>query len=163
MEGKTTSVFGNKVRVRVCGLLIENEKILLVKHKGIQNKGDIFWAPPGGGVSFLENTEDALKREFLEETGLSIEVEKFLFFHEFIQKPLHAIELFFEVKQSQNSNRLKKGIDPELSEKSQIINSVERISISSLKKIDPKCKHQIFALDNWSDFENLETYYKSLF
>ena len=39
--------FGNKLRVRVCGICIENNKILMVNHHSL-NKGDDFWGPPGG-------------------------------------------------------------------------------------------------------------------
>ena len=73
--------FGNKIRVRVCGICIENAKILLVKHHALTKSGE-FWSPPGGGMDFGESAENNLKREFLEETGLVVDVEKFLFVHE---------------------------------------------------------------------------------
>ena len=48
------------------GLLIEDGRILLSPHWG----GHVF---PGGAVDLGERLEDALKREFPEETGLEIE------------------------------------------------------------------------------------------
>jgi 8-oxo-dGTP diphosphatase len=45
--------FGNKLRLRVSGICLEEDSILLVKHVGIgENK--FLWAPPGGGLSFEE-------------------------------------------------------------------------------------------------------------
>ena len=46
--------FQGKVRVRACGILIENQRILLVKHRGLGAQG-YFWSPPGGGMEFGEN------------------------------------------------------------------------------------------------------------
>jgi len=54
-------------RPSVYGLLVEDNKILLSK----QWDGYDF---PGGGVNLDETVEEALKREFIEETGLEIEV-----------------------------------------------------------------------------------------
>ena len=101
--------FGNQLRVRICGVCVTENRILLVNHSNIGN-GD-FWAPPGGGMQFGESAEACLKREFLEETGLIVEMGDFLFACELINKPLHALELFFTVILT--GGRLKKGFDPE--------------------------------------------------
>jgi len=108
----TREVFGNKVRVRVCGLCFNNDAILLVKHN---IDGEMLWAPPGGGVGFGETLADALIREFREETTLSIIPGKFLFLTEYINLPLHAIELFYGIKNY--SGTLKVGSDPEANER----------------------------------------------
>ena len=52
--------FGGKVRVRVGGILIENDQILLLKHEGVGKK-EFLWSPPGGGMEFGENAEENLK------------------------------------------------------------------------------------------------------
>lgn len=104
------NTFGGKIRIRVCGVLIENNKYLLANHLGINILGD-FWCAPGGGLEFGEKIEEALKREFLEEANLEIEVVRFLDFFEYIKPPLHAVELFFEVKRVVGI--LKLGHDPE--------------------------------------------------
>ena len=124
------TVYGNKIRVRVCGVLIEEDKILFIKHKGAGKKGEL-WSPPGGGLEFDETIENCLKREFLEETNLKIEVIKFLFLNEFIQNPLHAIELFYQVKKV--GGNLKLGSDPEMSD--QIISDISFISKKDIQSI----------------------------
>jgi len=58
------------------GLLIENEKILLIKKFGGPYDGKLDL--PGGTIEFCEKPEEALKRELLEEVG--IEVQKYNLF-----------------------------------------------------------------------------------
>ena len=61
-------------RVRVAGILIENNKILLIEHL---KKNKKYWLVPGGGVDWGESTAEALIREYKEETNLDITVEKY--------------------------------------------------------------------------------------
>ena len=56
IQSAITNTFGNKLRLRVSGIYIKNDEILLVKHKSI-NKEGILWAPPGGGMEFGETAE----------------------------------------------------------------------------------------------------------
>jgi len=132
--------FGNKLRIRACGICIEDNKILLVKHHSLGKSG-FLWAPPGGGMVFGETTEQALKREFIEETGLTVSVEKLLFVNEYLSPPLHAIELFFIVKKI--SGTLQTGVDPELHKDRQIIIEVEWLSIEQLQKLPSEAVHSI--------------------
>ncbi len=141
--------FGNKIRTRVCGWLLSNDRLLLVEHRGL-NASDSFWAPPGGEIHFGETTEDALIREFKEETGISISVSHFSHFHEFVAPPLHAIELFFcvEIK----GGELLVGIDPELSKNEQIIKQVKWFDFENLSKIPKNNKHKLLEnLKNWTE------------
>ncbi|MFY0652208.1 MAG: NUDIX hydrolase [Cyclobacteriaceae bacterium] len=133
-----SKVYGNKLRVRVCGVLIEDDSILLVKHRGIGANGELL-IPPGGGMEFGSSAEENLKREFKEETGLSIKVCDFLFISEFLDSELHAIELFFKVEHVSGSIAI--GIDPEMSTEDQIINDVKMIKFSELLKMDQQCLH----------------------
>ncbi|MFL5730238.1 MAG: NUDIX domain-containing protein [Cytophagaceae bacterium] len=143
MKSEIIKVFGNRLRVRVCGICIDEQGILLVKHHALGPKG-VFWSPPGGGLEFGESAEESLKREFLEETGLQTEVTRFLFTHEFLQEPLHAIELFFEVRKT--GGTLKTGSDPEMKDENQIIQEVKYVSPEDLKTFDPATLHNIFRL-----------------
>lgn len=138
MDLTINKVYGDRLRVRICGLCWEGGRLLMVNHKGLAD-GD-FWAPPGGGLQFGESVEDRLLKEFQEETGLRISVEKFLFGCEFIKEPLHAIELFFQVMVS--GGKLKKGNDPEFN----IIGDVRFMSPSELNVIPGPNLHGIFRL-----------------
>ena len=133
--------FGHKLRVRVCGICIEEEKILMVNHQSL-NEGADFWGPPGGGMDFGISAEQNLKREFLEETGLVVDIENFLFVHEYLSPPLHAIELIFMV--NRKGGNLKIGIDPEMAKNEQIIKNVEFIPFQNLKQMKKGSVHQMF-------------------
>lgn len=137
MNPNLQSLYGDKVRVRVCGLCWQNGDLLMVNHKGL-TEGD-FWAPPGGGVEYGERAEQRLHAEFLEEAGLRISIGTFRFACEFIAKPLHAIELFFDV--SVTGGTLSKGRDPELN----IIDDVRFISVAELASMPAQQVHGIFA------------------
>lgn len=133
--------FGNKLRIRVCGILVCENKILLVKHK-YPGKEGYFWSPPGGGLHFGEKIQDCLEREFDEETGLKIKAGDFLFLNEFLQPPLHAVELFFSI--NSYHGELFKGTDPELAKESQIITDVRFLSMAEIKNIPKEGIHVVF-------------------
>jgi 8-oxo-dGTP diphosphatase len=139
MTNVVQEAFGNQLRVRICGICMTENRILLINHSNI-GKGD-FWAPPGGGLLFGETAESCLKREFLEESGLIVEIRDFLFACEFINKPLHALELFFSV--IVKDGVLKKGVDPEMGE-NQIIQDVKYFDSSELKSVKSGELHGIF-------------------
>jgi len=58
----------------VDGVIILNGKIVLIKRKNEPYRGS--FALPGGFVEIGETTEEAVKREVMEETGLLIEILK---------------------------------------------------------------------------------------
>ena len=149
--------FGGKLRVRVGGILSKNDKILLLKHKNLGSSGYL-WLPPGGGVEYGESLEEALKKEFREETHLEVEVEEYLFINEFIKEPYHAIELFFSVRYV--SGRLKLGIDPELAADKQILTEARFFSKEEISQLPADAVHNVF---NTTDMPNKITDLGGLF
>jgi len=143
---KVHDLYGEKLRVRVCGICFEGDDILLVHHQGLGN-GNSLWAPPGGGMQYGESAHEALIREFEEETGLKIAVKRFLFVHEYLAPPLHGIELFFEVEV--NSGLLKTGIDPEMEASEQLITETGYKDLTRLKVQSPDSLH--FVLQKIND------------
>ena len=141
MRKEIAEKFGGKLRVRVNGILMRENQLLMVKHRGLGELG-YFWSPPGGGVSFGQSLTGSLEREFLEETGLHVNVEKFLFVYEFHHSPLHAVELFFEV--TQTGGTLGVGYDPELEEGSQIIEDVKYWGIDDFRAENGPQLHSVF-------------------
>ncbi|WP_127530380.1 NUDIX hydrolase [Paenibacillus kobensis] len=66
----------NLLQVRVTGILIEEDSILLVKQNVNASRG---WSLPGGRVEQGETLEEAIVREIEEETGLATKVVKLLY------------------------------------------------------------------------------------
>lgn len=99
----------------VYGLIIKDNKIVLIKKKTgpYDNKLDL----PGGSIEFGEKPEEALKREFLEETG--IEIKGYQLFdansvlidwvkeNEIIK--VHHVGIFYKI--IEHSNKIKKNIE----------------------------------------------------
>jgi 8-oxo-dGTP diphosphatase len=133
--------YGHHLRTRVTGLLPKDNTLLMVKHVGFGELG-FLWSPPGGGMEYGLSAPENLKREFLEETGLEIEVKDFLFACELLKPPFHAIELFFEVEAV--GGTLTIGKDPEMKDEYQIIKQVSFMSIDSIATIPSKGVHKAF-------------------
>jgi ADP-ribose pyrophosphatase YjhB (NUDIX family) len=70
--------------IRVYGILINEQKQLLVSDEFI--RGGYYTKFPGGGLEFGEGTRDCLKREFIEELNLKIEVLDHLYTTDFYQE-----------------------------------------------------------------------------
>ena len=69
--------------LRVYGILINEQNQLLVSDEYIS--GMKITKFPGGGLEFGEGTRDCLKREFLEEMNLNVEVGKHLYTTDYFQ------------------------------------------------------------------------------
>jgi|SRR5690606_6637966 len=153
------SKFGNHLRTSVNGILIEDDRMLMVKLR--MGDGKILWSVPGGGMHFGSTAIENLKREFLEETNLEVDVSKYLFVHEYLAPPLHSMEHFFEVKRI--SGKVNLGKDPELSGENQILQEISWKTISEINTIANESLHQLFwgiksfsELGMWSGYFNFE-------
>jgi 8-oxo-dGTP diphosphatase len=140
MKNEIIENFGGILRVRVCGILLESQGLLLVCHQGVTNEGD-FWSPPGGGMRFGQSAADCLKQEFLEETGLEIAVGELLFVNEFHGAPFHALELFFMVERT--GGKLVTGYDPELTTDQQIIKEARYFKTDDFQRYEGAQLHAV--------------------
>ncbi len=87
--------------IRVYGLLINEENHLLVSDEKI--RGEYYTKFPGGGLEYGEGTRDCLRREFLEEMNLKVEIGEHLYTTDFFQPsafhPDHQIiSIYYMVK-----------------------------------------------------------------
>ena len=87
--------------IRVYGILINEQKQVLVADEFI--RGNYYTKFPGGGLEFGEGTRDCLKREFMEEMNLNVEVGDHIYTTDFYQRsafnPEHQIvSIYYYVK-----------------------------------------------------------------
>jgi 8-oxo-dGTP diphosphatase len=79
--------------IRVYGIFLGKNKEVLVSDEFI--RGGQYTKFPGGGLEFGEGTRDCLKREFMEEMNLNVEVKEHLYTTDFFQmsafNPEHQI------------------------------------------------------------------------
>ncbi len=102
-----TNLSNERFHVGVYGILIKNKKILLIKKSRGAYKD--MYDLPGGGIEFGEKIEEALKREFIEETGVTLSSYSFFSNNEYFcdymnesgePRKLHHIGLYYKVTAS---------------------------------------------------------------
>ena len=91
--------------IRVYGILINEKNEVLVSDELI--RGSYITKFPGGGLEFGEGTRDCLRREFLEEMNLRVEVGEHIYTTDFYQRsafnPEHQIvSIYYAVKALEN-------------------------------------------------------------
>ena len=94
-----------RFNIRVYGILINDQKQLLVSDEFI--RGKYYTKFPGGGLEFGEGTRDCLKREFVEEMNLQVEVLEHLYTTDFFQESAfrpgdQIISIYYLVKPLEN-------------------------------------------------------------
>jgi 8-oxo-dGTP diphosphatase len=69
--------------IRVYGILINEKKQVLVSDEFI--RGKYYTKFPGGGLELGEGTRDCLKREFMEEMDLKVQIEDHIYTTDYFQ------------------------------------------------------------------------------
>jgi len=86
--------------IRIYGLLIHKNKILIIREPFAGTVIDKF---PGGGLEYGEGTIECLKREFMEELNLEIDVESHFYTQDFFlqsrfDKKEQILMIYYKVK-----------------------------------------------------------------
>jgi len=90
-------------RVSAYGLLRQGEKMLLCRLSEKVGMNPGHWTLPGGGLDFGEDPQDAVVREFKEETGLIVKVNKLVAVNSLCDSmpgwpPMHSIRIIYDVQ-----------------------------------------------------------------
>ncbi|HEY9774180.1 MAG TPA: NUDIX hydrolase [Planktothrix sp.] len=110
---------------RVSVVVIDDDKILLVRHrKGTRR----YWVLPGGRLEYGETFHECAVRELKEETGLDVEVERFLFLSEAIapDRSRHIVNVYLKAKVV--GGTMKVGNEP-------VLAGVDFVPLSELRSV----------------------------
>lgn len=90
-----------KRRITVRGVCVYRGSLLCAKQKHVKS-GQInnFWCIPGGGLDFNEDLVYGLKREMIEETGVTPEIGSLLYVQQYHKGDTEYLEFFFHIKNS---------------------------------------------------------------
>lgn len=72
-----------KQRIRAAGLVVRDDRLLLVRHK-LPRQDEWWWSPPGGGVEGIETLFAAAEREVWEETNLRVRAGRIAYVQELV-------------------------------------------------------------------------------
>ena len=64
--------------VRYQGVVIRDDRVLLIRHQEYNSSGRDYWVVPGGGRLVGESEDACVAREMKEETNLDVQVERLL-------------------------------------------------------------------------------------
>lgn len=82
----------NEIRVSASGIIIQEDKVLLVRYKDAKTD---FLVGPGGGVLHEEDLFSGLKREVFEETGLYVSPGKMVLVEDLLSSKYRVIKVWF--------------------------------------------------------------------
>ena len=132
----------NMFSIRVYGILINEHKQVLVSDEFI--RGNYFTKFPGGGLEIGEGTRDCLKREFIEEMNLKVEVGDHIYTTDIYQQSVfnHAhqiISIYYFAKALEDLTVPLRSTAFDFDE-------------AQLKIYEEKKQIETFRFINWDDF-----------
>lgn len=82
--------------ISAAALIVQHNRLLLVNHR---KSGQYdFWLPPGGKLQGPESIFACARREVLEETGLSVELDRIVYIVEYAEPHYHFCKFFIHCK-----------------------------------------------------------------
>jgi len=124
--------------VRVYGLLINDRQEILISDE--QESGMRFTKFPGGGLEFGEGLLDGLRREFMEECSMEVEVVRHFYTTDFFIKSIfngsQLVAVYYFVKGELPADMVFKTKPFDFDGEGDILQSFRWIKIADLKKED---------------------------
>ena len=82
--------------ISAAALITQQQRLLLVNHREWGQYD--FWVPPGGKLQGDESIFDCARRETMEETGLSVELDRIIYIVEYAETGYHFCKFFIRCK-----------------------------------------------------------------
>ena len=143
----------SRFNVRVYGLLINESNQILISDE--QEYGMQFSKFPGGGLEFGEGLIDGLKREFVEECNVEVEVLSHFYTTDFFVKSAfndtQVISVYYLVRNLSALDLIFKTVKFDFDGEGEILQSFRWIDLNDLKEEDvtfPADKHVVKLLLN---------------
>lgn len=143
----------SRFNVRVYGLLMNESNQVLISDE--QEYGMQFSKFPGGGLEYGEGLIDGLKREFVEECNVEIEVVSHFYTTDFFVKSafndMQVISVYYLVKNLSPLNLMFKTVQFDFEGEGEILQSFRWINLADLTEEDvtfPTDKHVVKLLLN---------------
>ncbi|GAA4333393.1 hypothetical protein GCM10023149_40130 [Mucilaginibacter gynuensis] len=131
----------SKINLRVYGLLINSDNELLISDE--QEYGMRFSKFPGGGLEYGEGLIDGLKREFMEECNMEVEILSHFYTTDFFIKSAFAnhidtqlISVYYLVKNVDPFNLVMKTTAFDFDGEGEALQAFRWIKISELQPAD---------------------------
>lgn len=137
-------------RIRAAAIVIQDNRILLVKHKHPVH-GIEWWVPPGGGLKGTESIFECAARETWEETGLCVELDRIAYIRQFadVDQDTHHLEVFLLAVSSSGSITMDNLPDEPNEEFVQGVEFFSRDEIQQLTVYPEMLKNEF-----WEDLRN---------
>ncbi len=139
--------------VRVYGLLINDKYEILISDE--QEYGTRFTKFPGGGLEYGEGLIDGLKREFIEECNVEIEVTAHFYTTDFFVKSAfnesQVMSIYYTVKNTAELNLNIKTLVFDFDGEGDVLQSFRWVKIADLQPEDflfPTDQHVVKLLKN---------------
>ena len=82
--------------ISAAALITRQQRLLLVNHR--EHGRYDFWVPPGGKLQGDESIFDCAQRETMEETGLSVVLDRIVYIAEYAEQGYHFCKFFIRCK-----------------------------------------------------------------
>ena len=129
------------MRVRVTGVVVEGDKILLLNQDTDSGRS---WSLPGGKVEEGETLESALVREMREETGVVVEIAKLLYVCDYFTNSSHILHITFAARRVGGVlGNVAEGAD------TKVIRGVEFVPLHDLRDKGFSSRFQQLALEGF--------------
>ncbi|MGZ3776517.1 MAG: NUDIX domain-containing protein [Mucilaginibacter sp.] len=143
----------SRFNVRVYGLLVNDSNQILISDE--QEYGMQFSKFPGGGLEYGEGLIDGLKREFVEECNVEIEVVSHFYTTDFFIKSAfndtQIISVYYMVKTLSPLNLVFKTVQFDFDGEGEVLQSFRWLNLADLSEEDvtfPTDKHVVKLLLN---------------